>query len=138
MDRYLYLLLSLLLLLLWCIPFLLRRDLRRTMLKTSLVGAVAGVLAELWYVRDYWRRPTLVGEAGLAVEDAIGGVAVTGLGVSLYELVFRKADATGAKPRRREFLLLFLAGLSSLLIFSNILEYNSCIVSEIAFALCAL
>lgn len=133
MDQYLYFILSLLLLVLWGIIFWLRADLRRKMLRAGPIGGIAGILAELWYFTDYWRPPTLTGIATISPEDFIVGFAVTGLAMTVYDVVMQTTDAAGERPRGRAFFLLFLCGLLSLLIFGTFMKFNSCIVSEAAF-----
>ena len=133
MDQYLYFILSLVLLFLWGVIFWLRTDLRRKMLRAGFIGGVAGILAELWYFTDYWRPPTLTGIATISPEDFIVGFAVTGLAMTVYDVVMRTTDTAGERPQRRAFLILFLCGLLSLLIFGTFLNYNTCIVSEAAF-----
>ena len=138
MDRYLYLILSLILLSTWGGIFWLREDLRKKMIRASFIGGVAGILAELWYFTDYWRPPTLTGIATISPEDFILGFAVTGIAMTIYDVVLQTTDSAGERPHRRAFFILFLCGLASLLIFGTFLKFNSCIVSEAAFIAAAL
>lgn len=137
MDQFLYLILTLCFLLLWGMVWYLRPDLRHRMLRPSIIGAIAGALAEFWYFQDYWQPPTLTGIATLSPEDFLIGFALAGLGVAIPDVALRTRDVPGAIAHRGIFFLLFFLGLASLLIWSTWLSYNSVIVSEIAFALCA-
>lgn len=133
-----YLLLSLWLLLVWTVCFRLRPDLRRRMWKASIPGALAGALAEVWYFTDYWRPPTVFGVGVIGPEDFLVGFAVTGVAVAAYDVVFGTKNVPAFPQRKGGFWLLFLAGLAMLLIGSNVLGMNSCMVSEAAFVLLAL
>ncbi|MBI5155808.1 hypothetical protein HZA45_00885 [Candidatus Peregrinibacteria bacterium] len=133
MDHYLYFILSLILLFLWGMIFWLRADLRKKMIRASSIGGVAGILAELWYFTDYWKPPTLFGIASISPEDFIVGFAITGIAMTAYDIVMHTTDRAGERPRQRAFLMLFLGGLFSLLIFGTGMKLNSCIVSEAAF-----
>jgi len=46
------------------------------MIKVGAVGGLMGVIAEVWYFRDYWRPPTLFGEGVVGFEDYIIGFAL--------------------------------------------------------------
>lgn len=134
MDTLLYSLLTLAFFLPWTLAWIVRADLRPKMLRASVVGSLAGILAELWYFRDYWRPPTLLGEAMLSPEDFLIGFALAGSGVSIYDVLFQTRDTPKTHPQQRVFSILCLAGCASLLIFSTWLGANSVITSEIAFA----
>ena len=138
MDTYLYLLLTLSFLALWMGIWMLRKDLRAKMQGTILVGAVAGVLAELWYFRDYWRPPTILGIAKLSPEDAFIGIGLVGVGMTIYDVLLQTTDVPGERPRCQLFLALFIAGLASLQVHSTVGGMNSANVIIVTFALCAL
>lgn len=133
MDKYIYLLLSLSLLFFWFIIFAARKDLRGRIIKASTVGGFAGVIAEFWYFKDYWQPPSLLGNTTISIEDFLFGFAVTGIAVSVYDVVFRRSNTREFKRGIKLFLLLFLIGVVSLLVFSNWLKINSVFVSSFAF-----
>ena len=135
---YAYLLLSLWLLAIWIVCFALRPDLRLRMWQASIPGAIAGALAEMWYFADYWRPPTMLGIGVIAPEDFLVGFAVTGVAVALYDVVCGTKNVPSLPPRKKGLIAMLVAGLAALLIFSNVLGYNSCLVSEAMFLLLAL
>jgi len=68
--KYSYLGYSLIFLLLWAVFYILRPDLRRRMLIFSLIIMPLGPLSEFWFLKDYWRRPTITGYP-ISLEDAV-------------------------------------------------------------------
>lgn len=133
MDRLVFLLMGLALLGIWLALWAARADLRGPMLKVSLVGAGAGLIAEVWYFRDYWRPPTLAGVARPSPEDALFGFAVTGIAFAAHKVVFRRAMAPGAPRRYPVSAGLGLAGLAALVVGTASLGLNSIFVSSAAF-----
>lgn len=131
-----YLLLSLWFLLLWAVAWFLRPDLRSRMGRASIFGGIAGVLAEIWYFRDYWRPPTVFGVGIPGPEDFIVGFAITGLSIAAYDVLFRTHNVVvhGTHPKW-PFMVTLLIGL---VLLSDVLGYNSCLVSEALFAVFAL
>src|SRR5258706_14284145 len=90
MERYIYLLLVLLLLaaltsMLWA-----RRDLRNMGLSVGLAGGLAGLISEIWFFRDYWRPPTLLGVAHISPEDFLFGFAIGALAAVVYPALTRR------------------------------------------------
>jgi hypothetical protein len=133
MDTVTYLLIGLLLILPWAAIYAARPALRKKMLKTSLMGGLAGFIAEYWYFKDYWHPPTLLGQTVVSIEDFIFGFSVTGLSAVVYEAFFGVKLQPGAKPRKKVFALLFLAGIVTMIVFTQWLGANSIVVSCIAF-----
>ncbi|UGU14936.1 hypothetical protein LS482_14690 [Sinomicrobium kalidii] len=103
------------------------------MLKASVMGGLAGLIAEFWYFRDYWRPPSSVGLATVSPEDFLFGFFITGLAVSVYDVVFRRTFSNGEQRRKKHFAFLFLTGIGALFLFNNWLGFNSIFVSSIAF-----
>ena len=136
-DRFVFLLMGLALLAVWLGLWAARADLRSAMLKVSLVGAVAGVVAELWYFRDYWRPPTLAGIARASPEDALFGFVVTGIGFAAHKVVSRRAMTPGAPRRYPVSAGLLLAGLAALIAGTGLAGMNSIFVTSAAFVACA-
>ncbi|RNL84680.1 hypothetical protein ED312_13405 [Sinomicrobium pectinilyticum] len=133
MDQYIYLFISVFLCVPWIVFFCSRPDLRRKILKTSIIGGLAGLAAEFWYFRDYWRPPSSVGLATVSPEDFLFGFFITGLAVSVYDVVFRKSISNGEQRRKRHFAFLFLTGIGALFLLSNWLGFYSIFVSSVAF-----
>ena len=134
MDAYAYAILAGALLMVWMILFGVRADLRASMLRESCVGGIAGLLAELWYFRDYWHPPTLMGQTRLSPEDFVVGFAITGIGRALYDVLLRYKDGPEGTARNTMLAALFLAGVAGLVMGNTILGWNSCITSEGIFA----
>jgi hypothetical protein len=133
MDRYTYLFISLFLFIPWFIIIFKRPDLRRKVIKTSLIGGVAGLIANFWYFRDYWRPPSLFGNTVISIEDFLFGFLITGIAASIYDPVFNKKYVKKHKKRKKFFGNLFLIGVIILFIFNNWLGINSIFVSSFAF-----
>lgn len=138
MDKYAYLFIAVLLSIPWTVFFLRRPDLRRKILKASTLGGFAGLIAEFWYFRDYWQPPSLLGRASVSPEDFLFGFFITGISVSVYDIVFRTTHSGGEKKRKKFFAFLFALGVVSLLLFNNWLGFNSIFVSSFAFVIFAL
>lgn len=134
MDRYVYLLLSLYVLAIVALICWLRADLRSIALRTSFIGGVAGLISEYWYLKDYWRPPSILRGGPLSVEDFLFGAGITGLGATIFKAVVAKRfSGIGGEKRLPLLVLLFVAGVASLVIFTNGLHYNSIFVSSLAF-----
>ena len=69
-EEYAYLILSGLYVTAWTVV-LIKSAFKRGMIKVRAVGGLMGVLAEVWYFRDYWRPPTLFGQSIPGIEDYI-------------------------------------------------------------------
>lgn len=103
MDRYTYLFISLFLFIPWFIIIFKRPDLRRKVIKTSLIGGVAGLIANFWYFRDYWRPPSLFGNTVISIEDFLFGFLITGIATSIYDTVFNRKYVKKHKKRKKIF-----------------------------------
>lgn len=83
--RYLYLCLGLVQLVGVAVVWVARRDLRPVIYAAGAAGAIIETGAEVWYLRDYWRPPTITpwvtihGQRWPLIEDAIYGFGVTAL-----------------------------------------------------------
>lgn len=138
MEKYTYLLLSLYLLFVWLIIFLfLKKESRKILIKTSIVGGLAGLIAELWYFKDYWHPPSLFNNT-ISLEDFLFGFAFTGIAATIYEVIFKKENKKYGKGHKIIFIILFVIGVFSLLLFNNLLKINSIFVSSLAFLIFSL
>jgi len=107
------------------------------MIKVGAVGGLMGVLAEVWYFRDYWRPPTLFGEGVVGIEDYTIGFALFGVGGYIHSSFTKKEidynKQTAAK--NKDFFYLFLIGCGSLTLFSMVLGIHSGYVTFLTFFL---
>lgn len=105
----LYALLALVMCALAGIALLLRRDLWRAALGAGIAGGVLEVTAEIWYLRDYWNPPTLLGFP--APEDFFYGFGTTALTVCIAPILLRKqyVQRVNAGRRRWPFVAIGLA-----------------------------
>ncbi len=90
------------------------------MIKVGLVGGLMGLIAEIWYFRDYWRPPTLFGKGVVGIEDFIIGFALFGIGGYIYSSFTNKevVYSRKSKPINGEFTSMFLAACVSMSIFT--------------------
>lgn len=115
-PQYVWLAGSLMLLIIWgaVYLFLSKKESRREMLVVSAATAVLGITEPL-FVPEYWNPPSLfdlAARTGFDIESFIFAFAVGGLGVVLYEWIFR-AQHRGMteqemKSRRHRFHTLIL------------------------------
>lgn len=134
MDRYAYFLLGLFLLTPLIGILLARKDLTGKAIKLGLLGGLAGLLAEVFYFRDYWHPPTLFGNAVISIEDFIFGFAITALSFAAYLWAFNADFRERVHPSRsRLYLLFFIGGFFTMLFFNLYLGINSIFVSSVVF-----
>lgn len=90
------------------------------MIKVGAVGGLMGIVAEVWYFRDYWRPPTLFGEGIVGIEDYIIGFALFGVGGYIHSSFTKKEIdySRQTKAKNREFFYMFLIACASLTVFS--------------------
>lgn len=128
MDRYFYLILCLYVLLIWLIILCLRPDLKKELILTSIFGGIAGLLAELWYFKDYW-RPKGIFLNQPFIEDFIVGFCIAGIASTVFDVVFGMRNI---KKNAHQYVLsveLFIIGVTGLILFSNLFTLNSEILS---------
>jgi hypothetical protein len=134
MEKYAYLFLGILLMVPWAVIFI-RNPFKSGMLRVSFAGGIAGLLAEYWYFRDYWKPPTLLGEGVYSPEDFIVGFALFGIPCYAHLVMTRRSIdyEKENKVKNKQFIILFFIGLSSLMLFNVLLGLNSGIVSILTF-----
>lgn len=137
MEQYIYLFLGLFLSVLWVIIYSVKKDLRRKMLKSSIIGGFSGFIAEYWYLRDYWRPPTVLGNAVISIEDFLVGFVIIGVSMSIYNFVFRKNEVEVTAPRKATFYILFAIGFVAMVALPP-LGLNSMLVSPASFVCCTI
>ena len=137
--KYSYLGYSLIFLVVWIVFYLLRPDLRRPMLIFSLLITPLGPFSEIWFLKDYWRRPTITGYP-ISIEDGIFAFASAGIVYGIYKIFFRTIILQGDKVARRPWLVIayVLLTVLPLLIFTNLLGVNSIFSSALSFVLIAI
>lgn len=118
-DKYAYLCLALMYMIAWVIVYL-KNPWKKGMIKVGAVGGLMGIVAEVWYFRDYWRPPTLFGEGIVGIEDYIIGFALFGVGGYIHSSFTKKEIdySRQTKAKNREFFYLFLIACASLTVFS--------------------
>ena len=137
--QYSYLGYSLIFLLVWGIFYILRPDLRRRMLLFSLIITPLGPLSEFWFLRDYWKRPTIMGTP-ISIEDAIFAFAIGGIAYSIYKVFFKMEVAEVPDSPRRGSLVVafFLIILLPLLLLTDLFGINSIFSSTLSLLLIAI
>jgi hypothetical protein len=133
MENYAYLLLDLGALLPLVIIYLSRASLRRSIIRIGLIGGVAGLVAELFYLRDYWRPVGVIPNFPTFIEDFMFGFAITSLSAVLYGYITNKKLERAFEPRSKVFVGLFLFGLMAMLICNVWLGGASIVVSSVVF-----
>lgn len=134
MEKYTYLLLGLLVVAPLIGILFARKDLAGKAIKLGALGGFAGLLAEFFYFRDYWRPPSLMGTATISVEDFIFGFAITALSFTAYTWLFKAKFIEQAYPSRHKlYLLFFVGGLAAMVLFNLHLGVNSIFVSSAVF-----
>jgi|SRR5688572_13209106 len=136
--KYSYLGYSLIFLFAWMVFYILRPDLRRRMLIFSLIIMPLGPLSEFWFLRDYWRRPTITGYP-ISIEDAIFSFAIGGIAYSIYKIFFSMSVVKNHNEPRRDWLVIafFFIILIPLLLFTDLLGINSIFSSTFSLLLIA-
>ena len=133
-DRFAYLSMSLLYMLAWAFVYW-KSPWKRGMVQVGFIGGIMGVIAEVWYFRDYWRPPTLMGEGIASIEDFIIGFALFGVGGYIHSaFTNREVDTEKfSPPKNRDLFILFILGCSSLTFFSTGLGIHSGYVTFLTF-----
>lgn len=124
-DRYIYLFFSLALLVLWVLMVLCRKDLFQKMFLASLMGGAIGLMGEFWFIRDYWRPPTVTWFRFFSLEDILFCFASSGIAAGIYDLCFRRTDVKTKPIRLTTGLLMLILTIVGMFIFSTWLGYNS-------------
>jgi hypothetical protein len=109
------------------------------MLTFSLIITPLGPLSEIWFLKDYWRRPTILGYP-IGIEDAIFAFAIGGIAYSLYKIVFNlTALSSEDQPRRPWLVIAFLVlTILPLLLLTDLLGFNSIFSSAFSLLLIAI
>ena len=132
--RFSYIIYSFIFLVIWLVLFLIRRDIRRRMLLFSLIASLMGPLSEFWFLKDYWKRQTILGYP-LGIEDLLFAFAIGGITYSIYKILFKKHLKKNNRLKPQKWLIagFTLTVLLSLLVLTNVIGINSIFSSSIAF-----
>lgn len=132
---YAYLIGNVILFVVWLALFLLRRDLRTKMIIMSILIAPLAPIAEIFYLRDYW-RPEFFNGWKIGIEDPLFGFLFGGISCVMYEEVFGKYFAkrhARGHPIWTIFLVLF--GILWMVVTNIVLGFNSMYASIVGFAI---
>ena len=133
-DKYAYLSLAMMYMIVWGIVFW-KNPWKKGMIKVGVAGGMMGMIAELWYFRDYWRPPTIFGTGIIGIEDYIIGFALFGVGGYIYSS-FTKREIDHSKQTKavnRQFFFMFVLACFSLTVFSVGLGIHSGYVTFLIF-----
>src|SRR5262245_51427094 len=121
-----YFVYSLLFVAVWLGLFAMRPDLRRDMLLFSLVITPLGPVSDIWYLRDYWQRPTLTGYP-ISLEDALFAFAIGGIAFGLHKTLFRRNSVRSLAHKPEPWLLVASAAIvfAATLLLTGLLRVNS-------------
>lgn len=132
MQKYEYLVLSLLFLSLLLLAVKKRKDLKPYIIVPCLIGAIIGPLSEYLYFRDYWHPYTLLGQSVPGIEDVIFGASFIGLTLVVYPLIFKKREWHKHHRLHVLFCLSYIIiGIALLISLVYFLKMNSVLASGI-------
>lgn len=136
--KYSYLGYSLIFLSIWIVFYILRPDLRRRMMIFSLIITPLGPLSEVWFLRDYWRRPTITGSL-IGLEDGIFAFAIGGIAHSIYKVFLNRAAIQSDDQPRRGWLVIafFILTFLPLVLLTGLYHVNSIFSSALSLFLIA-
>lgn len=120
---------------LWLLFFIKRPDLRHKMIVFGLMGAIAGPISEIFYLKDYW-HPLLVTGTAIGIEDVLFGFFAGGIGSVLYEELFAKHFSKRHKRTEHWIFFVFPLCAMSLFAFNHLFpmyHINSIYASAVAF-----
>ena len=107
------------------------------MLIFSMIIMPLGPLSEFWFLKDYWRRPTITGYP-ISIEDAIFSFGIGGIAHSMYKVFFNMSVAEGHEQPRGWLVIAFLIIIIlSLFILTDLLHINSIVSSTFSLLLIA-
>ena len=128
-----YLAVSVALLIIALILLYLRKELSKVVIKYGVLGGFSAIVIELFYFRDYWRPPTLIGVGRISIEEFIAGFAISIITILSYAVV---TGSTYKKslPAQKPYLYVFsVVTLLSFITLNLWLGVNSILVSYIIF-----
>ena len=109
------------------------------MLITGVIFSIFGFILEYFFFLDYW-NPPLVYKMGAfgGIEDVLFGLAVGGVGSTLYDVCFPESKPKTTGKHGWIFALMIVVELISIFILTTVLGLNSIYSSAIGFSTCGL
>lgn len=137
-NLFAYLFLGLFFFVVWLIFYVLRNDLRRMMLSASIAGAISGPLSEIWYFKDYWLPPTIVGQGVISPEDVLFGFSVFGVAVAVLPTITRTYFSVQYVKKSWLLPVFIVSFFVGFFIFTDLLGMNSILASSLTLLLWAI
>ncbi|HTY43680.1 MAG TPA: lycopene cyclase domain-containing protein [Patescibacteria group bacterium] len=137
--QYTYLIGDFIFLAVWAVIFLWKKNTKKEMLILSVLFGIAGIIAEIIYIKDWW-RPLTITHTPVGIEDFLFGFSAGGIMSVIYEAIFKKKirikKARKKKKIKRNLEFLFIISLLSILFLGSffLLKLNSLFSTLIAFA----
>lgn len=133
MQKYEYLIYSLIFVAILAIFVYKRKDLKPHIILPCIIGAIIGPISEFFYFKDYWRPYTLFGQAKPGIEDVLFGASVIGIALIVYPLIFKKSEWQSHHKQHVKLGIIYIIVASVLLLFFNsTLQINSVIATGLA------
>jgi len=130
MQRYEYLVYSLIFVAIFMLCLRMRKDLRPHVIVPCVIGAFAGPISELLYFNDYWRPYTIFGQARPGIEDILFGSSVIGITLMVYPFLFGKQEWQSHYRRHMTAGILYiLLAAIMLLVLNGVLGVNSVVAT---------
>lgn len=133
--QYVWFIWSLIILVLWFVIYLAKKGFRKEMLKMSLITMPFG-LTEPLFVPEYWMPPSLFNLAektSFDIESLIFSFAIGGIGVVLYNLIFKQTlqkithtERSHKRHRLHKYILFVPAVVFLILAFFTSLNHIYC------------
>jgi len=89
MDKYIYLIWSLIFGFVWLLLYFRRTDVRSKMLLISFLFGFGGLISQNTHITDWWKPITITGTR-LGLEDFLIGFFIGGISSVIYEEIYRK------------------------------------------------
>lgn len=121
--QYTYIIGNIILLLIWTFLFIRRKDTRKEMLVISIIFGIAGPIAEMIYIKDWWQPLTITGTS-IGIEDFLFGFLIGGIMAVIYEHLFQKRIQK-KKPKKIHKSKIFRPAIVLLLLFVGLYYLTS-------------
>ncbi len=120
-----YLLLPVSLFPVWLLIFC-KKDFQPILIKSGLIGAVCGLLSEIWFKKDYWNPISILNSHCTIIEDSFTGFFLFGISITFYNYIFRiNPKNDGIFINYKVLVYFFTLGLIALVFTNFILNINS-------------
>ena len=122
--HYAYLALDIPFIIAWILIFIFSKSTRKEQLTMSLLFLPTGTISELLYFQDYWNPASIlsanIGPIHFLFEDFIFSFAIMGIGVVIFNIIFKRLKYELLKPVNGAFFFILqavIAVLMSLILF---------------------